>query len=447
MYCGYITTLKGLRKHSNADRLQCVEVFGQNVIVDLSYKDGQRVVFFPSDGQLSEEYANDNKLVRVKDENGNNVGGYMDPNKRNVTAIRLRGEKSEGLILPIDTLSKYTDINKLKDGDQITVLGGHEICKKYIPRGNKRSNINSNKKKEKYKENISYPFFEEHKEYKIIHSHMSELGYFALREATRQEIPVRICHAHNAPHGFEWKMIVRNYFKKRMMPYLTHMFMCGKESGDWLFGKENEDKFIQLNNAIDAERFRYDSKKEEAIRKELNLENKFVVGHVGRFFKQKNHQFLIEIFNEIQTKKENAILLLVGTGELKEEIQNQVKELGLEEQVRFLGVRSDVDQIMKCFDVFLFPSLFEGLPVTMVEAQAAGDLCIISDTIPRECCITENVRIYSLEKDAKAWSDFVISESTDYKKKDMYEEIVKAGFDIKQNAKWLEEFYVNAAKS
>ena len=124
-----------------------------------------------------------------------------------------------------------------------------------------------------------------------------------------------------------------------------------------------------------------------------------------------------------------------------------MKELGLEEQVRFLGVRSDVDQIMKCFDVFLFPSLFEGLPVTMVEAQAAGDFCIISDTIPRECCITENVRIYSLEKDAKAWSDFVISESTDYKKKDMYEEIVKAGFDIKQNAKWLEEFYVNAAKS
>ncbi len=217
-----------------------------------------------------------------------------------------------------------------------------------------------------YKKKIR-EFFEEHKEYKIIHSHMSELGYFAL-EAARQEIPVRICHAHNAPHGFEWKMIVRNYFKKRMMPYLTHMFMCGKESGDWLFGKENEDKFIQLNNAIDAERFRYDSKKEEAIRKELNLENKFVVGHVGRFFKQKNHQFLIEIFKEIQTKKENAILLLVGTGELKEEIQNQVKELGLEEQVRFLGVRSDVDQIMKCFDVFLFPSLFEGLRVTMVQA-------------------------------------------------------------------------------
>lgn len=139
MYCAYITTLKGLRKHSNADRLQCVEVFGQNVIVDLSYQEGQKVVFFPSDGQLSLEYATDNNLVRKKDENGNNIGGYMDAEKRNVTAIRLRGEKSEGLVLPVETLSKYTDISKLKDGDQITVLGGHEICQKYIPRGKNRS--------------------------------------------------------------------------------------------------------------------------------------------------------------------------------------------------------------------------------------------------------------------------------------------------------------------
>lgn len=167
MYCAYITTLKGLRKHSNADRLQCVEVFGQNVIVDLSYQEGQKVVFFPSDGQLSLEYATDNNLVRKKDENGNNIGGYMDAEKRNVTAIRLRGEKSEGLVLPIETLAKYTDISKLKDGDQITVLGGHEICQKYIPRGKNRSRgngNNSNKKNKFRKETVSYPFFEEHKD-------------------------------------------------------------------------------------------------------------------------------------------------------------------------------------------------------------------------------------------------------------------------------------------
>ena len=166
MYCAYITTLKGLRKHSNADRLQCVEVFGQNVIVDLSYHEGQKVVFFPSDGQLSEEYATDNNLVKLKDEHGNNVGGYMDPDKRNVTAIKLRGEKSEGLVLPVETLSKYTDVTKLKDGDQITVLGGHEICHKYIPRGKNRSRANNeNFKKNKIQnESVSYPFFKEHKD-------------------------------------------------------------------------------------------------------------------------------------------------------------------------------------------------------------------------------------------------------------------------------------------
>ena len=166
MYCGYITTLHNLRKHSNADKLKCVEVFGQNVIVDLSYYEGQKVVFFPADGQLSEEFANENNLVRKKDENGNNIGGYMDESRRNITAIKLRGEKSEGLVLPIEVLSKYTDVSKLKDGDQITVLGGHEICKKYIPKSNcsqQRSGNSNGKHNKKYqKEIISYPYFDEH---------------------------------------------------------------------------------------------------------------------------------------------------------------------------------------------------------------------------------------------------------------------------------------------
>lgn len=166
MYTAYITTIKEIRKHSNADRLQCATIFGNNVIVDMSYKEGQRVIFFPTDGQLSEEYANDNNLVRLKDEKGNNVGGYLDPNKRNITALKLRGEKSEGLVMPIETLSKYTDINKLKDGEKITELNGHEICKKYIPRGKKVSNnVNSSSNKKKFnKEVTTYPFFTEHKD-------------------------------------------------------------------------------------------------------------------------------------------------------------------------------------------------------------------------------------------------------------------------------------------
>ncbi len=138
MYCAYITTIKELRKHSNADRLQCATIFGNNVIIDLTYTEGQRVIYFPTDGQLSIEFANDNNLVRKKDDAGNNIGGYLNPDRRNITALKLRGEKSDGLVLPIEVLSKYVDINTLKDGEQITMLNGHEICKKYIPRSNHR---------------------------------------------------------------------------------------------------------------------------------------------------------------------------------------------------------------------------------------------------------------------------------------------------------------------
>lgn len=167
MYCAYVTTLKELRKHSNADRLQCATVFGNNVIVDMSYFAGERVIYFPVDGQLSEEFAVDNNLVRKKDENGNNIGGYLDPDKRNITALKLRGEKSEGLLMPLEVLSKYTDIDKLIDGDQITILDGHEICKKYIPARKNRNHSqqprqNNKRNSKEEKEKISYPFFVEH---------------------------------------------------------------------------------------------------------------------------------------------------------------------------------------------------------------------------------------------------------------------------------------------
>ncbi len=163
MYCAYITTIKELRKHSNADRLQCATIFGNNVIVDLSYTEGQRVLYFPTDGQLSEEFANDNNLVRKKDENGNNIGGYLDPDKRNITALKLRGEKSDGLVLPVEVLSKYADVSTLKDGEQITILNGHEICKKYIPRSNHRQggNTSSGNRTRKKKVPVA-PLFSEH---------------------------------------------------------------------------------------------------------------------------------------------------------------------------------------------------------------------------------------------------------------------------------------------
>lgn len=168
MYCAYITTIKELRKHNNADRLQCATIFGNNVIVDLSYKEGQRVIYFPVDGQLGEDFAKENNLVRIKDENGNNIGGYLDPDKRNITALKLRGEQSDGLVLPIEVLEKYVDTDTLLDGDQITVINGFEICKKYIPKVQPRQNkqytgaIKTRKNRKEENEKVTYPFFVQH---------------------------------------------------------------------------------------------------------------------------------------------------------------------------------------------------------------------------------------------------------------------------------------------
>lgn len=163
MYSAYVTTLKEIHKHSNADRLNCATVFGNNVIVSLDYYVGQKVVYFPVDGQLSVDFARENNLVRIKDENGNNIGGYLDPEKRNITALKLRGEKSDGLVLPIEVLAKYTDVSQLKDGDQITELNGVEICRKYIPKTQHRSrDYTGAGSKKKREPKSTYPQFVEH---------------------------------------------------------------------------------------------------------------------------------------------------------------------------------------------------------------------------------------------------------------------------------------------
>lgn len=160
MYNAYITRIKNIRKHSNADRLQLGECFGNTVVVDLSTVEEQLGIYFPTDGKLGEEYAIKNNLVRKKDENGENIGGYLDPDKRNIRAIKLRGEKSDGLFMPLESLSEFTDITSLKDGDPITTLNGILICEKYIPRTNVRKDGQNTKTKKQFKD--SYPLFKEH---------------------------------------------------------------------------------------------------------------------------------------------------------------------------------------------------------------------------------------------------------------------------------------------
>lgn len=161
MYKAYVTTIKNVRKHPNADRLQLGECFGNTVCVNLDYTEGQIGVYFPTDGQLSVEFAEANNLLRKKDADGNNIGGYMDPDKRNVTTIRLRGEKSDGLFLPLTCLESFGNISTLKAGDVVDVFNGHEICKKYVPRSNRRHGNGDGNKIRKKKVDVA-PLFAEH---------------------------------------------------------------------------------------------------------------------------------------------------------------------------------------------------------------------------------------------------------------------------------------------
>ncbi len=285
-------------------------------------------------------------------------------------------------------------------------------------------------------------FFDAHPEYRIVHSHMSELGFFALREAKRHGVPTRICHAHNAPVGFDVKLLMRDYFKLRIRPYVTHRFICGESSGDWLFGKRYRSAFIRMNNAIDAAKFRCNAQTALEARQALGIAaDATVIGHVGRFNTQKNHTFLIEIFEQIRKREPGSVLVLVGGGNLEEKIRRQVAQAKLEDSVIFTGVRDDIPRLMQAFDVFLFPSLFEGLPVTLVEAQAAGLPCLTSkDVVISDTDITGRVTFYPLQESAASWAEKTLSLAK-LPREDTFEKIKAGGFDVHANAAWLQSFY------
>ncbi len=292
-------------------------------------------------------------------------------------------------------------------------------------------------------------FLEAHPEYSILHSHMSELGYFIFKEAKARGVKCTVCHAHNAPNfksetlPEKIKHVVRDAMKYGIRKYTDHMFICGLDAGRWLFGAKNEGKFVMMNNAVDARKFSWNPEKAAELKARMQVQGNFVICHVGRFNAQKNHTFLIDIFNAVHQKHPDSVLLLTGAGDLEEKIRAKVENLGLSDSVRFLGLRDDVNDILLASDVFLFPSLYEGLPVTLVEAQSSGIKCLISDTIPDDCLLTKNVEVISLEKSAEDWASEVLKYADGYDRKDTFNEIAEAGFDIKENAKWLEEFYIN----
>lgn len=283
-------------------------------------------------------------------------------------------------------------------------------------------------------------FFREHPEYKIVHVHQDCLSSVALQCAKECGVPVRIAHSHNCAQDKNIKYLIKLHYMKSIPKYATNLFACGEKAGDWMFRGE---QYQLMNNAIDIKNYEYNCETSQRVRKSLGINDEFVIGHVGRFHPQKNHSYLIEIFNALITKKPNVKLLLIGEGEGKADIVKKVKELGIENKVIFTGMRSDVNELLQAMDVFLFPSLYEGLPVTMIEAQAAGLPCIISDKISKECIVTNGlVSVGKLDESPENWTELILKQK-DMIRENHNEEIIEAGYDIVSAAQNIQNFYLN----
>ncbi len=290
-------------------------------------------------------------------------------------------------------------------------------------------------------------FFQSHPEYRILHSHMSELGYFAFKEAKKWRVPVRICHAHNTPAFFsetlgeKIKRIPREILARMIRRESTDFFTCSQIAGEWLYGKKICKKMVFMRNAIDAAAFRYNKELSSRIKSREGWQNNLVIGHVGRFNPQKNHAFLIDVFETFHQKHPNAILVLVGSGFLEPTIREKVQNKHLDGCVKFLGSRSDMVELYQAFDLFLFPSLYEGLPVSLVEAQAAGIPCVVSDRISTQTHIVDSYYPISLNTSLEGWNK-VMEKALQKGKQDTYSKIKDCGFDITENALWLCNFYL-----
>lgn len=295
------------------------------------------------------------------------------------------------------------------------------------------------------------------KKYDIVHSNINALSVFPLRAAKKAGVPIRIAHSHSTSNPKEWKKtIIKNMLRPFSKKYANVYFACSELAGRWLFGNKtfDEGKVTIINNAIDVEKFVYNEEIRKKVRNELKEKCKseinddtLVVGHIGRFVKQKNHEFLIDIFNEIHKKKENSILILVGQGPLQKKIEEKVNNLGLQDCVLFLGQRNDANELYQAMDVLVLPSLYEGLPVVGVEAQASGLLCELSNAMTKETKILSTTNFIDLNLTAEKWADKIIEDYEKFERKDVSKEFENNGFDIKKEAGKLEKNYFELIKS
>ncbi|MBI9065664.1 MAG: glycosyltransferase family 1 protein [Salinivirgaceae bacterium] len=284
-------------------------------------------------------------------------------------------------------------------------------------------------------------FFKEHSEYKIIHGHVRSAASIYLSIARKYGLRT-IAHSHStSSRGNILEQLGKKILQYPIRKIADHLFACSEKAGKWLFGKNRNFKVI--NNAIEVDKYIFEKSVRAAKRDELKIKDKFVIGHIGTFTHPKNHSFLIDVFKEIHKKYSNAVLLLIGKGELQSIIEKKVNYLGLTENVIFTGVRADIPELLQAMDVFVFPSLFEGLPVTLIEAQASGLKCVVSDSITKEVGITDCLEFVSLKDSPAIWSNKIIDSFSCFIRKNNYEEVKTNGYDIQATSNWLEFFYMS----
>lgn len=323
--------------------------------------------------------------------------------------------------------------SRIIDKDKIESMGGHVVI------------IPSYRNPLKYVQTLT-KIFKENK-YDIVHSNMNTLSYFTLKAAKRAGIKVRIAHSHSTSNPNEF---IRNLIKNTLRPlpkkYATNYFACSELAGRYLFGDKAFDKgkVLVINNAIDLDRLKFSQEDRDRIRKALNIEDKFVIGNVGRMVQQKNQTFLIEIFAEIIKKRENAVLMLLGDGPLRSELEDKANKLGILDKVLFLGVHHHTECYYSAMDCTIFPSIYEGFLITLLEAQVEGLPSFIADNIPEESTVYNDLvhRVSLLDTPTK-WSNIVLEKfSLNKNRKSYYLSLKNSKYDIKEEGKKLTDLYL-----
>ncbi len=287
----------------------------------------------------------------------------------------------------------------------------------------------------------------ENPDIRIVHAHNEAMGYYALQSAKDAGLQVRIAHAHNTRIIRDYKYPLKLVCKQLLPGAATDYWSCGRDAGIYYYGEKrwNASGFI-LRNAIDVSRFRFRPEVREKQRQLHGLQECFVIGHVGRVKVQKNHSRLLEIFAEVAKAEPDARLALIGTGELEQSVREKAQAIGIQDKTLFLGQMADVSQWYQAMDCFVLPSLFEGLPVVGIEAQATGLPCVFSDRVTDEVLLTPETRRVSLHADNRKWAGEILAARRQEADRAQGMNIVRqAGYDIHTEARRLQDIYLGMA--